>query len=137
MGLYLCIFNQSGEELEGVEVGHYDDFGVFRYVVAEAIERKGLMHCPVLLNHSDCDGEWKSVEARELLSELNRIEEALKHYPAIDYNSEWKKEVARRYGIRPKTLLDCFFDVDGEPLVERLQQLAKTSIETDQPILFQ
>ena len=137
MGLYLCVFSQSGDELEGVEVGHYDDFGVFRDAVSDVIEKRSSTPCPVLINHSDCDGEWTSCEANELLVELIRIDEIMRQYPPIEFNSEWKRDVARTYGIRPKTLHDCFFDVDGESLLERLQQLVKVSINTNQPILFQ
>jgi hypothetical protein len=41
MGLYLCIFagDDGDEELDGVEVGGYDDFGEFRDLIARLIER--------------------------------------------------------------------------------------------------
>lgn len=49
----------------------------------------------------------------------------------------WKPEVAKMFGLRPANLYDCFFDVDGEPLLARLMGLAQLSIERDLPILFQ
>ena len=47
MGLYLCIFagDDGDEELDGMEVGGYDDFGEFRDLIARLLE----------------DGTWKSV----------------------------------------------------------------------------
>lgn len=72
-----------------------------------------------------------------MLAELTQITEVMRQYPPVEFNSEWKKEVAKTFGLSPKTLLDCFFDIDGEPLVERLGQLAQVSISSGQPILFQ
>jgi len=46
-------------------------------------------------------------------------------------------EVAKTFGINPKSLLECFFDVDGEPLLERILELTKLSQEQKLPILFQ
>lgn len=45
--------------------------------------------------------------------------------------------MAKKAGIDPQSLLNCFFDIDGEPLKERLRGLAKVSIESDALILFQ
>ena len=49
----------------------------------------------------------------------------------------WKAEVAKMFGIKPANFSDCFFDVDGEPLVQRLIGLARLSQERNLPILFQ
>lgn len=35
MGLYLCIFNQNGDDICGVEVGLYSYFGEFRDLVSK------------------------------------------------------------------------------------------------------
>jgi len=138
MGLYLCVFDDSDNELEGVEIGSYADFNFFRDAVISAVEKGNAgTVCPVLNDHSDSDGEWTSEEAQSLLLELAKIAEVMRQYPSVEFNSEWKKQVAKTFGISPKTLLDCFFDVDGEPLVERLSQLAQVSISSGQPILFQ
>lgn len=138
MGLYLCVFDNVGNEIEGVEVGAYSDFNFFRDAVIATVENGEIgAVCPVLNTHSDSDGEWTSEDASLLLVELAKITEVMRQYPAIEFNSEWKKQVAQTLGIRPETLLDCFFDIDGEPLVERLGQLAKLSISCGQPILFQ
>jgi hypothetical protein len=137
MSLYLCVFKDD-EEIEGVEVGSYSDFNFFRDAVVAAVEegRAGSV-CPVLVNHSDCDGEWSVSDATALLSELKAIEAVLAKYPPVEFNSPWKRDVAKTFGIKPKNLLECFFDIDGEPLVERLRQLAEASIRNDSPILFQ
>ncbi|USX11289.1 immunity 70 family protein [Oxalobacteraceae bacterium OTU3CAMAD1] len=137
MGLYLCVFDEENE-LEGVDVGLYADFNFFRDAVASTVEKGNIGSvCKVLNTHSDCDGEWTSEEARQLLKELKQVKETLQQYPPIEPNSEWKKEVSRTFGIDPKTLLECFFDIDGEPLVDRLEQLAQISISSGKPILFQ
>ena len=137
MGLYLCVFDDD-EEIEGVEVGSYDDFHAFREAVVATVEKgQAGSACPVLINHSDCDGEWSPADASILLGELNLIEDAMCRSPPIQYNSAWKNEVARTFGIKPENLLDCFFDIDGEPLIARLRDLAHASIENQAPILFQ
>ena len=40
MGLYLCVFASSDldEEVDGVEVGSYDDFHTLRTAIAEQLE---------------------------------------------------------------------------------------------------
>jgi hypothetical protein len=138
MGLYLCVFDDAGNELGGVEIGSYADFNFFRDAVVNTVEKGNAgTVCPMLNTHSDNDGAWTSEDACRLLAELNQIEEIMRQYPPIEFNSEWKNEVAKTFGLSPKTLLDCFFDIDGEPLVERLDQLAQISIASGQPILFQ
>jgi len=137
MGLYLCVFRDD-EEVAAVEVGGYDDFAFFREGVTATVEqgRRGSV-CPVLINHSDCDGSWSPAEAGALMLELTIIERTMREYPPVGYNSSWKEEVARERGIAPRNLLECFFDVDGEPLVAQLEMLASASIDNDVPILFQ
>ena len=138
MGLYLCVFDDDDNELDGVEVGSYADFNFFRDAVVATVENGSAGSvCPVLNTHSDNDGEWTNEEARHLLTELSQIAEVMRGYPRIEFNSEWKQEVAKTFALSPETLLDCFFDIDGEPLVERLGQLAQVSISNSQPILFQ
>ena len=137
MGLYLCVFD-GDRELEGVEVGSYADFGFLRQTVLSEVEHGTFASkCPVLMNHSDSDGEWPPAQAAQLIQELDLIESELRKKPPVDFNSDWKKQVARKSGIVPKNLAECFFDVDGEPLIERMRHLAKTSAEAGKPILFQ
>lgn len=137
MGLYLCVFD-GDDELDGVEIGSYADFNFFRDAVTAYVENGSSgSSCPVLINHSDCDGQWSSRESRVLLDELAKIGQVFKEHPPAEFNSDWKKSVAKTFGLVPRTLLDCFFDIDGEPLVERLTQLAQVSTSSEKPILFQ
>ena len=137
MGLYLCVFDND-EELEGVEVGSYADFNFFRDAVVAAVENgQAGSVCPTLINHVDCDGEWTANESKTLFLELEKIGEIFKVLPSVEFNSEWKKSVAKSIGLEPKSLYDCFIDVDGESLVERLKDLASKSVESGQPIIFQ
>jgi hypothetical protein len=138
MGLYLCVFDGNGEELEGVELGAYADFNFFRDAVKFGVENgvAGAI-CPLLQGHSDCDGEWTVEESKALLKELDAIEKSLSEIAPVEFNSDWKREIAKTHVLSPRNLLECFFDIDGEPLVFRLRQLAEASINSNQSILFQ
>lgn len=137
MGLYLCAFD-GDEEIDGVEVGSYADFNFFRDAVVAAVEdSKRGSRCPMLVNHHDSDGEWSPEEAARLIVELDLIQKALSELPPVEFNSPWKEKVAASIGLKPKSLLDCFFDVDGEPLVDRLRGLAEKGVQRAIPILFQ
>lgn len=61
MGLYLCIFagDDGDEELDGVEVGGYDDFGEFPDLIARLLEGgTWASRFPVLMTHPDSHGDW-------------------------------------------------------------------------------
>ena len=138
MGLYLAVFD-GDQEIEGVEVGSYGDFGVFRDAVAEQLERGAAgWRFPTLMLHSDCDGSWSPEEAGHLETELEQIADEFQRLPPIELKpGSWQSDVAKSLGIRPKNLYDSFFDVDGEPLIERLVGLIRLSREHGQEILFQ
>jgi hypothetical protein len=124
------VFGPTGddEELEGVEVGLYEDFGRLRSTVAQFLEPDGWgTGFPVLMSHPDSDGQWSPQVAA---AELSRL-------PAQPLPFGWQSEVAREFGIEPVSLSDCFFDVDGEPLLGRLIELARTAVEASAPIWFQ
>jgi Immunity protein 70 len=136
MGLYLAIF-EGDAELDGVEVGSYADFSAFRDAVVVNLEAGNAgSRFPTLILHSDCDGEWTPEQAVILISELNTVAQEFAGLPPIPLDG-WKAEVAKMFGIRPANLADCFFDVDGEPLLERLVGLAQLSQKRGLPILFQ
>jgi hypothetical protein len=139
MGLYLCIFDGE-EELEGVEVGSYSDFGFFRKTVAQMLEdgKQGSKY-PALQEHSDSDGEWIPNQCNVLVDELNEIGEAFKRLPPIKFEpNTWQSERIQSGEISlPKNLYESFFDVNDEPLIGRIIELAKISQEKRLPILFQ
>lgn len=136
MGLYLAVFD-GDKELDGVEVGAYVDFAAFRDAVAAHLEcGHAGSRFPTLIFHSDCDGEWSPDEAAALEVELQSIAQEFAELPPVALVG-WKAEVAKTFGLKAVSLGDCFFDVDGEPLLERLVGLARLSKGRKLPILFQ
>lgn len=137
MGLYLAVFSGDEVELDGVEVGGYDDFDALREAVRTKLEggRRG-SRFPTLMVHSDCDGEWTPPQCRTLLLELAAIQTELRLLPPVPL-SGWKANVAKEFAIRPMNLEQCFFDVDGEPLLARIAALAQLAIEKGLSVLFQ
>lgn len=137
MGLYLCVFD-GDEELDGVEVGLYEDFEYFRSAVEQCLENsvRG-SRFPILMLHSDCDGSWTPAEARVLQQELETIAEEFQRLPAIDWPPGRQREIAKLFRLTPQCLCECFIDVDGEILIGRLIELADLSQRTSKDILFQ
>ncbi|MFM1976769.1 MAG: hypothetical protein RL145_1615 [Pseudomonadota bacterium] len=137
MGLYLTVFDND-YELDGVEVGSYADFAAFRSAVIFYIE-DGVAgsRCPTLILHSDCDGQWSPEEAVQLRMELELITREFIILPPESDCTGWKLEVAKLFGLSRSNLYECFFDVDGEPLLDRLLGLVRLSIDRNLPILFQ
>jgi len=139
MGLYLCIFadDSSDEELDGVEVGGYDDFDELRDLIARLLEGgTWASRFPVLMNHPDSDGEWGPAQARQLQRELTVIRTELAAIPAPAYPDGWQANVARQFGHQPGNYSTYFIDIDGELLLDRLIALAGLSIQTGRPITF-
>jgi hypothetical protein len=137
MGLYLCIFD-SEEEIDGVDVGPYADFNAFRDCIVRELEGGHAgSKFPKLNLHSDCDGQWSPAEAAELEKELVNISEEFRQRPPIPIKSDWQKQVVKTFGLRINNLYDSFFDVDGEPLLDRLIGLARLSQKRNLAILFQ
>ena len=140
MGLYLCVFRDDAvdDEVEGVEVGSYADFHRFRQTVADNLEGgQWGSRFPVLMDHDDSDGAWSPEDAARLESELLAIADGFAPLPPIDFDTDWQLELAGRDGIAPRSLLESFIDVDGEPLLERLIELARTAVAVRRPIWFQ
>ena len=137
MGLYLAVFDDA-TELDGVEVGTYADFSAFRNAVVQTLEGGTAgAQFPTLILHSDCDGQWSPSEAAALEKELEIISTRFRELPPTALSSEWQKQAAKTFGNQPQNLYDCFFDVDGESLLERLIGLTKLSQVKNLPILFQ
>jgi hypothetical protein len=138
VGLYLCVFasDDTDEELDGIDVGGYDDFHDFRQAVSDKVEAgQWASTFPRLMNHPDSDGEWTPGEAALLIGELGAIQKAFEQLPP-EPASGWRAEAIRMKGL-PQSLADCFVDVDGEPLLERMVALAKLCADRKRPIIFQ
>jgi hypothetical protein len=137
VGLYLCIFD-GDDEIDGVEVGPYADFGELRdYIVRELEEGKAGTRFPTFILHSDCDGEWSVDDATKLLTELEEIGGSMKAQKPVPFVSEWKSKVAKNIGLVPKSAFESFVDVDGEFVLMRIQNLVRVALEHQLPILFQ
>lgn len=137
MGLYLALF-ENDDEIDGIEIGRYSDFGYFRDIIIDKLEKGQIgSRFPTLILHSDCDGEWSSAQCKTLKEELIIIGKEFKKLPIVDFQSDWQKMVAKTIGLKPQCLYDCFIDVDGESLIERLIALCELAVKIDRPILFQ
>ncbi|MGF6907223.1 Imm70 family immunity protein [Fusobacterium sp. PH5-44] len=138
MGLYLCIFDNNEEEIEGMEIGRYEYFGMFRDRVATYIENDewGSI-CTTLMSHSDCDGIWTPEDCKHLLKELELIKNKFKQLPIDKEVKTYKLAILFNHDVTPKNLYECFVDTDGENLIERLEDLCKISIESGLDIEFQ
>ncbi len=141
MGLYLTAWDDaSGREFDGVEVGRYEDFAVFRETISSYLEPAVPWGArfPLLLNHEDCDGQWDAAVLPALLEELKTVHRELSGLmPRPDLLDDWKVETARRFGLEPKNLSECFFDVDGQNLCTKLIALAELALQKGVPIYFQ
>jgi len=137
MGLYLCVFDE-GEDVEGIDCGGYSDWNAFIAAVVEHVEhgQRGT-RVPLLTMHSDSDGEWSPAECVVLERALDEIEAVFRRQPAQPPRDGWRAQVAADLELQFDSLWDCFFDVDGENLIERLRGLAKVALDRDRPIRFQ
>ena len=131
MGLYFTVFSGDEEEA-GWVMGHYSDFGFFRDTIEKYAEKDDF---PVLMEHSDCDGEWSVSELLDLKTELESLRKAFQSLPPIDIHGAF--EHTAEFRKNPQDLLSCFHNVDGENLIAALINLCDTAISLDQPILFQ
>ncbi|SHG56649.1 Imm70 family immunity protein [Flavobacterium defluvii] len=138
MGLYLAIFKNE-EEINGLEVGTYEYFGIFRDCIYEFIENSSNWGdiCPTIMNHSDCDGKWESKECVEMMFELKKVKKTFQKQAPNKKVIDQKKELIDLYQIKILNLYDCFIDVDGENLIDRLIELCKDAIDNDLDIIFQ
>ncbi|MCW1843898.1 immunity 70 family protein [Prosthecomicrobium hirschii] len=137
MGLYLTVFD-GDEEIDGIGVGRYADFEHFRDSVAGALEGgvKG-SRFPILMLHSDCDGEWPVAALADLKRELIEIRDELREFPPDPAFDSWRLQFLATNGITPKTLMDSFFDIDGNLLIDRILELIAIGTDRRLPILFQ
>ena len=148
MGLYLCIFDEDGEDICGVEVGLYNYFEEFRCLISKytnkglaskILKRKSRFTLPMttLLNHSDCDGSWNVDECVHLKMELQEIKQIFINEPPDLSIIELKQDIFKFYGVKPENLFECFIDSECEFLIDRLIQLCDLAIHENRPIIFQ
>ena len=137
MSLYLCIF-RDGEDVDGVDIGPYADFDNLRSYVANELEAGKIgSRFPTFMLHPDSDGEWSPDDCRTLSEEIEQIISGLKERPPIPFTSGWQAAVAKSRGLLPKNAFQCFVDVDGEFVLERIHNLAAKAVRLDSAILFQ
>ena len=137
MGLCLHVFEpqasdeEDPEEIAECDVGHYSDFGCFRDTIAEHLNAS---HYPVLMEHSDCDGEWTLAEIPKLEKELAEISAAFKRLPPKELVGAF--EHTAEYRARAESLYVCFHNVSGENLFEALLELCHVALQHKLPITF-
>lgn len=138
MGLYLAIFDDLDEEIFGVEIGRYSDFGIFRETIEKEYGNvKAEKLFPNLILHSVSDGQWSPNECLALLKELNLLKSDFEKKPPIDFNGGWQNEIKIVKGLPNNNLYESFVDIDGEILIDRLIEIVEVSIIECKPILFQ
>ena len=133
MGLYLCIFTEDQEdEIGACDVGHYSDFGYFRDTIARHMKAADF---PVLMTHSDCDGEWMVEQLPVLIRELESIAARFRTLPPQEPQGAFEHTAEYRAGAT--SLYDCFHEVNGENLFEALIGLCRQGMSSQRPITFQ
>jgi len=140
MGLYLCVFanERSDEEVDGIDVGGYDDFEIIRGALATALEggRRG-RRFPLFMLHHDSDGTWAPNQLPALQEEIETMAREASRAKAVHIASGWQQDVANQAGLKPTNLHESLFDVDGAPFLDRLLNLVHEARLRTQPIWFQ
>lgn len=141
MSLYLAVFESDSTdvELDGIDVGSYGDFTALRTAVCGALESDAWgSRFPTFMTVPDNGPTWDIAVLPALTRELEEIRQGLAGREPVRFAAgSWQAEVARRAGVEPATLADCFIDVDGEPLLERLALLVATASAHHRPVEFQ
>jgi hypothetical protein len=161
MSLYLCIISEDAaddgdDEITGWQLGRYSDFACFRDTIFRHL---GATDFPILMEHSDCDGEWSVAALPGLIMELETIGAKFRTLPpeepkaAFEHPAEYREaglifEIERigpkaafehtaEYREGARSLYECFHNVDGENLFDALITLAREGIRARRPILFE
>jgi hypothetical protein len=138
VGLYVVIFGPDEDELGAVDFGRYPDFGRFRDAVTSHLEPLGWgTRFPVLMLHEDDDGEWTPAEAAELARELLTIDAEFAALPPEPLPDGWQAELAKEFNLVPAALNGCFFDVNGDSVLDGLVDLCRIAVRENLPIAFQ
>nr|WP_242595202.1 Imm70 family immunity protein [Corallococcus exiguus] len=135
----MCLVVYEGDEdLEEVAVGGCSDFNALRDYVTRELEAGKLgSRFPVLIVHSDSDGEWSVPECERLREELAVIAGEMQARPPVAFASEWQRSEASSMGLVPRNAFESFLAVSGGFLVEALQNLVEFALERRAPISFQ
>jgi len=137
MSLYLCVF-AGHQEMAGLDVGSYADFNALRRTIAETLEGGAAGgRFPVLMGHSDCEGEWSAEACLKLRDELATIITEMKAGPPLPFSGDWQRSVADARALKPGSAFESFIDVDGEFVLQRLLGLVEAALGEGLPILFQ
>jgi hypothetical protein len=131
MSLYLTIFD-GDKEINGWVFGHYSDFGFFRDKIKQKLSEK---YFPILMTHSDCNGEWSASELPKLKMELQLIADRFKALPPESPQKAFEHTID--FCKNASTLYDCFHNIDGENVFEALIALCDEGVRLNKPILFQ
>jgi len=138
MGLCLYVLDRDPPfddveptELAECDVGAYSDFGAFRGLVAKHLDASKY---PVLMDHSDCDGEWLQKDIPALERELQNIAKAFKVLPPEEPVGGLEHSAKYRQGA--KSLYDCVHVVGGENMFEALINLCAKARRFKRPIFF-
>lgn len=136
MGLYLCVLDGC-EDLDGVDVGTYDDFARLRTYIAETVESGSRgSEFATLQQHRDSRGSWTAGDCARLDLEIERLRTELRGRPAIPLVG-WQAEVAKQMGFAPSSAYDSFIDPDCEPVLDGIQRLARVAVQRGLAIQFQ
>ncbi len=138
MGLCLYILDrdppfedEEPTELAECDVGAYSDFGAFRDLISKHLDDSKY---PVLMNHSDCDGEWPLEDIPLLERELRVIAKAFQKLPPEE--PVGGLEHAAKYRVGAKSLYDCVHVVGGRNIFEALLDLCAKARKFKRPIFF-
>ena len=136
MGLCLFVFgppegDDDPTEIAECDIGHYSDFNYFREAVSRHLDADRF---PVLLEHSDCEGEWTLFELPTLERELKEIADAFQALPPEEPESAF--EHTAEYRENAKSLYDSFHNPSGENLLKAMLQLCAVAMTHRLPITF-
>ncbi|MFG0251629.1 MAG: Imm70 family immunity protein [Phycisphaerales bacterium JB038] len=140
MSLCIALFEDDlvDQEIDGLEWGGCDDFEAFRARVAdELLEGDWRRGFPVLLTVVDNSAGWPADHVADLAVELRAIAEAFDALPSELHDPEsWQASVLAQLGREPSSLREFFIDVDGQPVIDRLLELAEQAATLDRPLSF-
>ena len=130
MSLYLCVFD-GDEELDGVEIGSYEDWKAFLQTITDILENgTSGSRFPLLTREVTYDGLWTSFDCAQLEQDLTTIKREFARHPSTS-----PPQPGSENGDR--SLYTQFRDVDGSLLIDRLIDLCKLADKSEKAILFQ